>query len=90
MERAKQFVVRTDKLSSPQYFAGVLPGRVLGITNNVVLTPIPMEAWAFADRAEAEELIRDLQRDGDDDWFISELLGSGMSRGLKQAMAGGA
>ena len=62
------FVLRTDKLGAPHYFAGLV-GMQLG--HGITLTTIPFMALDFATRAEAEECITDI---GAADWLtISEL-----------------
>ena len=72
------FVIRTDKLSSPHYWAGVTPGNV-GLV--IAISPMVYNAWAIDDRAEAEKVIK--QHLGDD-WTISEISRVQTSKSLRQ------
>ena len=51
------YVLRTDKLSAPYYFAGVSDQVTFGL--GTTLTPLIFAAWQFATREDAEEARRE-------------------------------
>jgi hypothetical protein len=62
-----QYVLRTDKLSSPKYFAGTCEAT-FGF--DIILTANIFEAFYFDDEAEALGLIEEI---GPDDYTVSEV-----------------
>lgn len=74
-----QFVIRTDKLSRPHYWAGVAKGNV-GMSS--AITTSIFDAWFFDDRAEAERLLKNLSLEAD--FTISEV-----SAGMSPKLTGG-
>lgn len=71
------FVIRTDKLSSPHYWAGVTHGNV-GIVH--AISPSVWNAWPIDDRTEAERILKSLG----DDWTISEVSAPKATRSLRR------
>ena len=63
------FVVRTDKLGDPRYFAGAIELRVTGALG-VIICQTPFDAVVFEDRQEPEELIANALSDC---WTVSEI-----------------
>lgn len=71
------YVVRTDALHAPLYFAGALEGF---FKPSIVLTEIIMNAWVFQTREEAEKLRSEELGDA---WSITEV-SFGASGNLKK------
>lgn len=71
------FVIRTDKLSKPFYFAGVVPGA---IGFSLAISPVIFNAHHFDSRKEAEGLI---ETPLGPDWTISPVE-AGMTRNLRR------
>ena len=59
------YVLRTDKLSSPHYFAGTMD-RTMSLC--ICIAPVIFDAWFFEDRQEAEDVLSEIG----DDWIVSE------------------
>lgn len=73
-----QFVIKTNKLSKPQYFAGTIEvpmGFGVSLTNTI------FGAYYFDNENEALEVINSI---GSDDYYTSEVE-TGMSSNLKRS-----
>lgn len=70
------FVIRTDKLSSPHYWAGFAEGN-MGLM--LIISPVVFNARHLNDRPEAEKIVQHLGAD----WTISEVSAPKMSRSLR-------
>ncbi len=71
-----QYVIRTDKLSKPHYFAGAFD---TGMGHGISLSPHIFGAWYFDTKKEATDLIKQI---GPDDYTVSEVT-SGVSQSLQ-------
>lgn len=70
------FVVKTEKLTPPAWFAGMVDGNIGQL---VCIARNPFDAWQFRTEREAKRCRKELGAD----WIITELSGFGMSDNLK-------
>jgi len=70
------YILRTDKLSKPHYFAGALDAE---ISPTPVITSVIFNAWGMKTEDEANDVRKLL---GEDDWTISQVSDVGFSQNL--------
>ncbi len=71
-----QYVVRTDKLERPHYFAGAFD---TGMGHGISLSPNIFGAWHFDTKREANDVIAEI---GPNDYTVSSV-SSGVSENLR-------
>lgn len=69
------YVLRTDKLSKPHYFVGLVEGEFFGTVTGI--SPIVFNAMEFDTDAEAIAAIEEC--DLGSDWTVSEVFGADAS-----------